>query len=59
MDDFDELGDPEVKEVKPPDPWFAVKIALGALAIHFTLGTFASIMFFAGWFWGVRNWSEG
>ena len=32
--------------------WFAVKVALGGLLIHYTLGSLAAIMFFFGWWWG-------
>jgi len=32
--------------------WFAVKVALGGLLIHYTLGSLATIMFFFGWWWG-------
>jgi hypothetical protein len=34
------------------DAWFAVKIALGGLLIHYVLGTVATIMFLFGWWWG-------
>jgi len=34
------------------DAWFAVKIALGGLLIHYALGTVAAIMFLSGWWWG-------
>ena len=32
--------------------WFAVKVALGGLLIHYMLGSLAVIMFFFGWWWG-------
>ena len=42
-------------EASRSDAWFALKIALGMLAVHYALGTVAAIMFLAGWLWGERN----
>ena len=44
----------EAIEVSRSDAWFAVKLGLGMLAIHYALGTVAAIAFAAGWLWG--NW---
>jgi hypothetical protein len=46
--------------------WFAVKVALAGLAIHFAgyaadcaaAGDAAAIVFLAGWLFGVRNLGE-
>ena len=38
-----------------PDFWFALKVGLGALAIHYVLGSIVSIAFLAGWLWGTRK----
>jgi hypothetical protein len=43
--------------------WFAVKVALAGLALHFAgyaadcpaAGDAAAIVFLAGWLWGTRN----
>jgi ABC-type spermidine/putrescine transport system permease subunit II len=38
--------------------WFAVKIALGMLAVSYVLGTPIAIAFLAGWLWGTRTKAE-
>ena len=37
------------------DAWFAVRLVLGMLAIHYAFGTLAAIAFMAGWWWGTRD----
>ena len=51
------LSPGEVKDIadSKADGWFAVKVALGGLLIHYTLGSLAAIMFFFGWWWGETN----
>ena len=36
-------------ETSRSDAWFAVKVMLGGLAIHFVFGTLPVILFFAGY----------
>lgn len=38
-----------VVEANRSDAWFAVKVMLGGLAIHFIFGTLPVILFFAGY----------
>jgi len=38
--------------------WFAVKVALGAVAVNYVLGPMVVIVFLAGWWWGIRNLPE-
>ena len=45
-------GEAREIEASRSDGWFAVKIALGGLLIHYALGTLAAIMFLFGWWWG-------
>ena len=48
------LSPGELQEIvdRNADAWFAVKVALGGLLIHYVIGTIATIMFFLGWWWG-------
>ena len=36
-------------EASRSDAWFAVKVMLGGLALHFVFGTLSAILFFAGY----------
>jgi hypothetical protein len=38
--------------------WFAVKVAVCAVAANYLLGPVVVIVFLAGWWWGVRNLDE-
>ena len=45
-------GEQQAIEDSRAEAWFAVKVALGGLLIHYMFGTPAAIMFFFGWWWG-------
>jgi hypothetical protein len=45
----------EASEAASADAWFAVRLGLGMLAIHYAFGTLAAIAFMAGWLWGIRD----
>jgi hypothetical protein len=38
--------------------WFALKVAVGAVAVNYFCGPVVVIVFLAGWWWGVRNIEE-
>ena len=38
--------------------WFALKVAVGAVAVNYFPGPVVAIVFLAGWWWGVRNIEE-
>jgi hypothetical protein len=38
--------------------WFAVKVAVGTVAVNYFLGPVVVIVFLVGWGWGVRNLDE-
>lgn len=51
-------GDSVASPDEKPDAWFTLKVAVGALALYCVLDEWSVIMFFAGWWWGVRNLSD-
>ena len=65
-DQEDQKGIAEDKAAPDVSPWFVAKVALGGLALHFIgyaagcgpAGDAATIVFFAGWLFGVRNLPE-
>ena len=40
------------------DAWFALKVVLCMLVVHYAFGTMVSIAFLAGWLWGERKKDE-
>lgn len=45
-------------ETARSNAWFALKVALCMLAVHYAFGTMVSIAFLAGWLWGERKKDE-
>jgi len=54
----DPMATDDDREVDRPDAMFTLKVALGALAIFYLFDAWTAVVFFAGWWWAVRDLSE-
>ena len=69
MEDWEDqegVAEGKAAPVASASPWFAIKVALGGMALHLLgyaadcgpAGDVAAVVFFAGWLFGVRNLPE-